>query len=421
MTPTDESLEDLLKRAADDPSSVTEADVSRILDSVDKNRTESVDAVASVVETDPALADPLVEYLAPLLSDPDERTRRNATFLLTELAPLAPERLTPVVPELIERLEDELFIVRSNALGTLLHIARYSSSAVVEAIPRLPPLLDTGELRLMAVEIVALVAESSPSDVAPFTSTLVEVAADRYTSIAEDTDRWRRVNEHEDQYELIEIDNRSSRRYTTVRTLAVHSILKVAEHNPDALLNESDQIIDLVETEDDPVIKGDLIRIIKLLAREGPAEVVDAVRPLTAMLTGTPAIEEERKAEVMAALAAIADGEEAAVADAVEPAIPDVIDALDAEGASTRAAAASLLMYVCAHHGEAVEPAVPRLIALLDDDHEPVRGSAAWVLGHVGGADARDRLETTRNSDSSHDVRITASQAIDHIERRLDE
>jgi len=173
------------------------------------------------------------------------------------------------------------------------------------------------------------------------------------------------------------------------------------------------RIVETLGTEDDPVIRNDLLDIVELLARDHPADIVDAADTLVSLLEEPMA--DDRKAQLLGILAIVAESEEAAVAEAIEPVIPTVIGSLGADDPALRAAAVNLLMYIWNYHTAAVESAIPELMTLLDDEHESTRGSAVWVLGRIGGEDELSRLETICDSDPSPEVRTTALQAIERI------
>ncbi|MGH7778349.1 MAG: tRNA epoxyqueuosine(34) reductase QueG [Candidatus Binataceae bacterium] len=61
--------------------------------------------------------------------------------------------------------------------------------------------------------------------------------------------------------------------------------------------------------------------------------------------------------------------------------------------------------------------AVPVLARTLGNEHEPVvRAHAAWALGRLGGAAARDALETSLRQEAEHEVAREIALAIDEIE-----
>lgn len=325
---------ELFRRASTDPETV---DPDRLLDAFDASggSPEAMRAVESLARVAPDRVTPVVEDIVSLLGAEDSEVRSSAARTVSILARADPEAVAPRVGTLAAHLDDEALIVDElmTAVGA---VAASRPTAVENCVDRIVDSVDAElpSTRWAAVDAIAHLAAERPAE--------------------------------------------------GIRALpALLAFLATTESTPDeegGIPNEfSTEVVHELEQQEE---------LREVWARKRAATAISAVA------TAMP----ERSA------------------DAVEGRTRELLALLDDEDPNVRGAVVGLCSFVAEHTPGRLAPAVDRFVERLEDDHAPVRGSAAWTLGYLNAEAALPALSEVARSDPDTNVRAVAVEAIDRIE-----
>lgn len=348
-----------------------------------------------------------VESIREGLSSDDPETRRETIRSLFE----GREEWTglePLIPDLIETLEDDSF-VRESAAKAIGRIGTLSPDQAEALATR----LDGGEraTRYYAVDALHGVAENDPGAIEPAISALVEFLAVRDGLEGQTPDSWLAggpVEEH---------DSPTTMRSHGMRRLrAVEALGRVAETDPDSLADEADGLVGIAGRPDHPEVRTDVLAILATVAEARPEPFKGEIEPIAAILDGGDGEGAGADASVRAnaafLLAILAEDRSTAVADAAASrgdAIAAMLDSVDDVATN---AAIGLCAYVAEERPGTVEPMADSVLALLDHDLKSVRGNAVWTLAPLDGEGIDDRLAAVAEDDPSEEIRDHAAAVL---------
>lgn len=420
MLEDDPDIESLFERAADDPKTITAEELERILDAIGEGYEAETEALFLIVQEKPAFTRRVIDRTTTVLRSGEFEERAKAGRILAAIASHHPDQVADVAPKLIDAIDEEEFSGIYNAiLESLTYVAQADPEAVTLLRSELPSLLrdDLPTARRHAADIARTLASSDPENCTPLIAALLEVVGNRYESASESFDSRTMSGVPE---QMVKKDTEAAQEQNRIRGRAAEALAEIARADPEAMIGETDELVELLRTEPSPLPHDELLEIVAVIAQERPAAITEAIDPLVELLRAESETA-ETKATAAWILALLSEVNEDRVTDAVRPVVPTVIDLLDADDTPARGAAASLLMYVADRHPDRVVAATEPLLVLLDDDAPFIRGSAAWVLGRVGDIDIRDRLADVAESDPDEEVREAASQAVELIDDRTGE
>lgn len=355
-----------------------------------------------------------VTAVADRLTAGDPAVRRGAASALAVCFESCPDVEPGVVAELGRALADDGHVVRKEAGRALRNIARRNPAAVRNAVDQLPDLFEPDSPDLLAVGLDAATAivEADPGAGVPLLDPLLETLealADRELDQTEDrggeTTLPPAVREHQRQC-AIERDRQRKQIVSLVGTTIATRPAAAASVRPalrGALRHEG--------------VSVDRAVLAEALGRAAESDP-DAVAPVIGDLAALLGCRDVRVAGNAAwTLGVLADAHGRRVADATEAHVDALVDLLDADSPDARVASATLLAYVSEHRTDAVDRAADSLAAALNDENPDVRASAALALGFGGYRRSLSDLRALAENDLDDRVRVTASTAIERIEK----
>lgn len=134
-------------------------------------------ALTRIAGVDPDAVAPLVPTLLEFIEDDAEQRRIGALSIVGMIAKEYPNVAESSIPVLVELLDAEAYKVRGNAAGTLAELADQYPGELRSVVPRCIELLDEDyeKNRYNATSILARVAKEHPADVEPAVEPLIEV------------------------------------------------------------------------------------------------------------------------------------------------------------------------------------------------------------------------------------------------------
>ena len=137
----------------------------------DRIRGDAITVISRVADNDPSSVTDLVPKLEVLLKDTTGETG-PILRILTRIAAAHPEAVLPIVPTLIEHVEDASRSHRTGAFSVLGQVSKAYPNVATDVIPTAHELLsaDTGRLRANAAGLLADLADEYPEKVQPTVS-----------------------------------------------------------------------------------------------------------------------------------------------------------------------------------------------------------------------------------------------------------
>lgn len=127
-----------------------------------------------LVEDERAVFIDLAPTLSALLESEDAAIRRNAMYVLSQIAREYPDEVRPLVPQLVTDVTSRDSNYLKNLLSTLGHVTDAYPDAARPVLEELAHLSEDSDqaVRGNAIGLIADVAKQHPSDVAPYVETL---------------------------------------------------------------------------------------------------------------------------------------------------------------------------------------------------------------------------------------------------------
>jgi hypothetical protein len=168
--------EDIRKVADDDPSSVIEYVpllAACVDDDSEKVRKEVVSSIGHIAKEFPEEVVPVLDEVSNRIAEMPTRSLFSVGQVLKEY----PNFGEPMMPELIELLDEENNRVRNNALAALADLAGEYPDELKEYVPRFGDLLDDDDkyVRYNAVTVLSRVGIEYPSEVERFSPQVIEM------------------------------------------------------------------------------------------------------------------------------------------------------------------------------------------------------------------------------------------------------
>lgn len=145
----------------------------------DRLRKDTITVISRVADSDPSSVTDLVPKLEVLLKDTTSETD-PILRILTRIAATYPEAALPVVPTLIEHVEDASRSHRTGALSVLGQVSKAYPNVATDVIPTAHELLsvDTDQLRANAAGLLADLSGEYPEKVQPTVPDTIELLND---------------------------------------------------------------------------------------------------------------------------------------------------------------------------------------------------------------------------------------------------
>ncbi|MFP8952444.1 HEAT repeat domain-containing protein [Natrialbaceae archaeon A-arb3/5] len=185
-----------------------------------------------------------------------------------------------------------------------------------------------------------------------------------------------------------------------------YCLAELAAESPADVAPSTDEIVSFVGENPAAAATSHLFRCLALVAGEQPGALHDHVDVLT------DAIDE--RAEYGTWERRILDVLSRETPAELVPAVPVLVDALVADP-DARATVAATIGRIGAVTDAPADPTRERLRTLLEDEKADVRANACLALGNAGVIDARDRLDELAAEDPDPTVRERAAQASDRL------
>lgn len=318
--------------------------------------------------------EPSVAAIREGLSSDDPESRRETIRSLVDERE-GWERLEPLVPDLIEALEDDRKIAR-HALDALHGVSESDPEAVASAVPAVVEFLEVRE-GLEGETPEAWLAEGP----------------------------------------VVEHDSPATMRAHGGRRLRAVSLLgRVAEVDPGAIADEADALVAVAGRGDHPEIRTDVLAILAIVAEARPDAFEGEIEPIAAILEGgddaDAAVDVDANVRANAAFLLAILAEDHPVADAAASRREAIEEMLDSGEELAANAAVGLVAYVVEERSEAVEPMAESILDLLDHDLKSVRGNAIWTLSALDGEGIDDRLAAVAEDDPSQEIREHAAAVL---------
>ena len=146
----------------------------------DRLRRGTIIVISRVADNDPSAVTDLVPKLEVLLIDSTGETDTTLR-ILTRIAAAYPEVVLPIVPTLIEHVENASHSHRFGALAALGQVSKAYPNVAMEVIPTAHNLLsvDTDRLRANAAGLLADLADEYPEKVEPTVPDAIELLSDK--------------------------------------------------------------------------------------------------------------------------------------------------------------------------------------------------------------------------------------------------
>lgn len=266
--------------------SVTELE-TLVRDGTEQERHTAWWALERIAQDDPervCACLPLAEQqLEAITGEEVSQIERRATELVEHVADPMPERVVPLVPALTSALGARGRFTRRAACNALAAVGQEDTTALIDAVPSLVPLLDDqfDDVTNAALTVVRLVSESYPSEIRPAVPQLVEMVDSDECPVEVLVTLGNVADEFPDAaYSAIGtcLDKLSADN-TRVQNNALALLADLATEYPDDLIDVSDTYIALLES-DDQRVKYNAVSIIARLAKTHPDSFVDAEQAL---------------------------------------------------------------------------------------------------------------------------------------------
>jgi len=389
-------------------------------------------ALADAIRADPTAAETASETLerlataghgraatmavADCLSHEDEAVRECAATALSAYVDEQPDAPQAVTDALVERFDDDYYVVRKHAAAALRAIALERPEAAVATLGALDGLLDDDrpaltELGLDLLEI-ALDTDTEAADDSLRETLLSELLArsDLGASVLAPEQGGDELSDAAfDQY-----DTHTQRRQTNRNRLAGHASDALLA-DPGSVGRHLDLLLEVIDTVDAGAVRAPLIEAIGHASTTDPSGLTPAIAPICARLEDVT-VDTGVAASAAWTLGILADPYGERVADAATDHV-EALRSLLADDEFARTASAGLLGYVCEYRPEVGSRVTDDLATLLDDDNSRVRAAAALALGYAGADETAPALQALETDDPDKQVRATAAEALDLLDR----
>lgn len=362
-------------------------------------------ALSGIANDSPEQLEGFGEQLLPLLSSDDHSVRMQVSKTLISLVNLNPELGRNAVPFLEPRLDDELFVVRKNALSVL-HVTAKADALTVEPVTEgIVDLLDSevAAIRQRAVSILLQIGSESPASLCEHVGSLVAHLDEQSDSRIHFEEQYGLKTSGQsrrglDPIQRIQQDERV--RIGVIKDGVALLLATIAETDPTPFEDYSDVLITHLDNERLIVRKS----IAEVAGFAGDAGVIDSqsvASKLVEQLTHDPSdIVRGRSAWALGLLSERDGTVRSEVADAVE----ENLDLFESDNVEVKIGITTLLATVVDSHPEVAEMAHSEITALLDSESTIVRQHAVYVLGTLNDDRFSHQLERIRNEDLEPDV-----------------
>ena len=226
-----------------------------------------------------------IDPLREGLRSEENLVRTHTARLVSALAVDDLETVEPLVPTLVEVLDDDRIVVLRESLLVLAGVADDSPSTVRDAIPDLLALLDheTPLIPSLAAEVVRVLAIHRVEWFVPYVDELVTAMTDEPTDpIAGPATAPAAPTAQRDH--LATVSRQEMERQITARTIVANVVYEIAETDADAVLPHASRFISIVRDGSGPVLAAS-VGAISFIGENHPDAVAEAVEPLCDRLT----------------------------------------------------------------------------------------------------------------------------------------
>ncbi|MFB6202181.1 MAG: hypothetical protein ABEI98_09245 [Halorhabdus sp.] len=245
--------------------------------------TADVEKLVERAEDDPSSVS--IEEVRPYFEAEDEFTRKRAIDICQAIAYVEPERVVPLVPDLVAFAEDDFLAIKHAALGAISHIVQDEPDAVLDGIDTVAQSLDgeTPLTRFLAAKSFGLLVAERPERVAEHLDALFAALAREGPEVPEEIEQstFGAPDEHEPVREEI---GRNISQNENARQLAAKTIGAIVKDDPDAIVPYLEEVPTYVDDRD-PIVSGAFVEIVSDLAAadydlpDETAERVEATLP----------------------------------------------------------------------------------------------------------------------------------------------
>ncbi len=400
--------EKLLRTAERSPGRVEPRAVVRSASDGTITLNEAAEVLVCLAET--AEENPLGD-LEPLLTAGDHGLRNAAVSVVIEIGTQSLEPVEPLVPGLVTAFEDGDRHPSTQLLRALSVVAPVYPAAFRSSVEQLlSTLTATGrDGREAVVSVLYWISEDEPGRLTEHADALQDHL--RYLAAVEETNDRAAQQPTANDPAVREIESEQFFN-DRVRVIAIQTLANVASACDDpADVIDIELLTGFTGHKQHPGVRTESIAVLGVVAKDAP----DVVRDRIPRLSGYTTADDERTAGKAAwTLGILAAAYPDEVAREMESRVDSVVSLLDAESATTRGEALTLLTYLAGNAGlqEQVREATPALVSLLDDDRSFVRGGAVLTLRTLGGERALDELRQVSETDPDPDVRETATETV---------
>ena len=227
-----------------------------------------------------------IDRLREGLRSEDNLVRTHTARLVSALAVDDLETVEPLVPTLVEALDDDRIVVLRESLLVLAGVADDSPSAVHDAIPDLLALLDheTPLIPSLAAEVVRVLAIHRVEWFVPYVGELVTAMADEPTDPIAGPATVPATPNTEPRAHLANVSKQEMERQITARTIVANVVYEVAETDADTVLPHASRFISIVR-DGSGAVPAASVGAISFISENHPDAVAEAVEPLCDRLT----------------------------------------------------------------------------------------------------------------------------------------
>ncbi|WEL21000.1 hypothetical protein [Halorhabdus sp. BNX81] len=224
-----------------------------------------------------------VADIRPYLEADEDITRKRALDVCQAVAYVDSERIAPLIPDLLDFVEDDFLAVKHSALGAIGHLVPDEPDAVAEGAEKLTREL-TGETpltRFLAAKSVALLAFERPGALVDHVEELVAALGQEGPRLPDESTESQFTASDDPVREEI---GKNVAQNENARELAAKALVAVAETDPDAIVPHLGALQPYVDDRNE-IVSGPLIEIVSTLAADdytipdGIAERVESTLP----------------------------------------------------------------------------------------------------------------------------------------------
>ncbi|WEL17113.1 HEAT repeats containing protein [Halorhabdus sp. SVX81] len=224
-----------------------------------------------------------VADIRPYLEADEDITRKRALDVCQAVAYVDSERIAPLIPDLLDFVEDDFLAVKHSALGAIGHLVPDEPDAVAEGAEKLTRELSgkTPLTRFLAAKSVAFLAFERPGALVDHVDALV-AALDQDGPTLPDEPAGSQFTGPDDP--VREEIGKNVAQNENARELAAKALVAVAETDPDAIVPHLEALGPYVDDRNE-IVSGPLIEIVSTLAADdytipdGIAERVESTLP----------------------------------------------------------------------------------------------------------------------------------------------